>query len=241
MSNDDKPIALDGYNKMAKLFHEQADTKPHNAYYERPATLSLLPDVNGLSVLDAACGPGWYSKWLIDHGAKVTSLDASPEMIKYAKDRLSGHESSIICADLDKELPFSGGTFDIVLLPLAISYLKDLDSTLAEFNRILKKSGLFIFSDGHPFFDFNHRSSKSDNYFGSELIKITWQGFGVPIEIPFFRRPLSRVTDALWGNGFIIERILEPKPTKDFKKADPEGYEKLMKFPGFICFRCKKV
>ncbi|MEZ4812971.1 MAG: class I SAM-dependent methyltransferase [Caldisericia bacterium] len=240
MKNKNKPVAFDGYNKMAKLFHEQADTKPHNAYYERPATISLLPDVKGLSVLDAACGPGWYSEWLFNHGAKVTSLDVSPEMLKYAKERLKGYNSKIICADLDKELPFEDEIFDIVLLPLAISYLKDIEFTL-EFNRVLKNSGLFIFSDGHPFHDFSHRSSKSDNYFNSEFITITWQGFGEPIEIPFFRRSLSSVSDALWNNGFVIERILEPKPTEDFKNVDPEDYEKLMKFPGFICFRCKKL
>ncbi|WP_279387450.1 hypothetical protein [Rubrobacter taiwanensis] len=30
--------------------------------YERPATLSLLPDVAGKRVLDAGCGPGVYSE-----------------------------------------------------------------------------------------------------------------------------------------------------------------------------------
>ena len=53
---NDKPIALDPYETLAEAYASVADTKPHNAYYERPATLSLLPDVNGKRVLDAAWG-----------------------------------------------------------------------------------------------------------------------------------------------------------------------------------------
>ena len=62
----DKPIALDAYETLAEAYAAVVDTKPHNAYYERPATLSLLPEVRGKRVLDAGCGPafiqnGWLS------------------------------------------------------------------------------------------------------------------------------------------------------------------------------------
>ncbi len=36
----DKPIALDAYETLAAAYAAAVDTKPHNAYYERPATLS---------------------------------------------------------------------------------------------------------------------------------------------------------------------------------------------------------
>ena len=87
---NEKPIALDAYNTLADAYASVVDTKPHNAYYERPATLSLLPDVNAKIVLDAGCGPGVYSEWLVDHGAKVTGVDASPPMVELAKRRLAG-------------------------------------------------------------------------------------------------------------------------------------------------------
>jgi len=44
---NEKPISLDAYNTLAASYASLVDTKPHNAYYERPATLSLLPDVAG--------------------------------------------------------------------------------------------------------------------------------------------------------------------------------------------------
>lgn len=40
---------------MAEYYFKYVDTKPFNAYYERPATISLLPSVKGKNVLDAAC------------------------------------------------------------------------------------------------------------------------------------------------------------------------------------------
>lgn len=55
-----------------------------NACYERPGTIDLLPDVNGLRVLDAGCGSGVLTEWLLDHGADVTSIDLSPVMADIA-------------------------------------------------------------------------------------------------------------------------------------------------------------
>ena len=54
---DEKPIALEAYEILAEAYASVVDTKPHNAYYERPATLSLLPEVRRKRVLDASA-PG---------------------------------------------------------------------------------------------------------------------------------------------------------------------------------------
>ncbi len=84
----DKLIALDAYETLAAAYAAVIDTKPHNAYYERPATLSLMPEVKGKRVLDAGCGSGVYSEWLIEHGAEIVAVDASPKMVELAKQRL---------------------------------------------------------------------------------------------------------------------------------------------------------
>jgi 2-polyprenyl-3-methyl-5-hydroxy-6-metoxy-1,4-benzoquinol methylase len=86
----DKPVASDAYETLAEAYAAVIETKPHNAYCERPATLSLLPDVKNKRVLDARRGPGIYSEWLIKHGAEVVAVDASLKMVKLAKQRLGG-------------------------------------------------------------------------------------------------------------------------------------------------------
>jgi 2-polyprenyl-6-hydroxyphenyl methylase/3-demethylubiquinone-9 3-methyltransferase len=52
-----KPIALEAYEALAESYAARVDTKPHTACYDRPATLSLPPRVDGSRVLDAGCGP----------------------------------------------------------------------------------------------------------------------------------------------------------------------------------------
>ena len=77
-----RPISYEAYQQLADLYATAVNTKPTNAYYERPGTLSLMPDVNGMRILDAGCGAGFYAKWLVDHGADVIGLDFSENMIR---------------------------------------------------------------------------------------------------------------------------------------------------------------
>lgn len=78
-------VSFNSYQNMAEHYFEYVDTKPFNAYYERPATISLLPDVKDKKVLDAGCAAGWYTKWLLDKGAAVIAVDFSPNMIEMTK------------------------------------------------------------------------------------------------------------------------------------------------------------
>ena len=236
---DRKPIAFDAYELLAEAYASAIDTKPHNAYYERPATLSLLPDVTGLKVLDAGCGPGIYSEWLIERGATVIALDVSPRMVELAKTRV-GTLADIREADLSKPLTFlDTSSFDIVLSPLVMEYIEDWSVPLSEFYRILRPAGKFIFSITHPFFDYTYY--KSTNYFETELVGSVWTGFPkIRIHMPSFRRSLGSTLNPLIEAGFILETILEPKPTEAFKEADPKHFEELSKEPCFISIRARK-
>jgi len=233
----DKPVALDAYEKLADAYAALIDTKPHNAYLERPATLSLLPEVKDKRVLDAGCGPGVYSEWLEGHGANVVAVDASPRMVELAKKRLGNLDVRL--HDLRDPLDFlRDGSVDLVLAPLVMDYIEDWVPVLKEFNRVLVREGLFVFSMEHPFT--KSLWHKSEDYFRVERVEWLWVGFGVPISMPSFKRPLEAVVIPLSESGFIIEKILEPRPTLEFKEKLPEDYEKLSKQPGFMCVRARK-
>jgi SAM-dependent methyltransferase len=232
------PIALTAYETLAESFASRIDTKPHNAYYERPATLSLLPEVRGQRVLDAGCGPGVYTEWLIERGAEVVALDVSPKMIAFAKKRVDTR-ATFRQADISQPLDFlQDEEFDIVLSALTMDYIEDWSSVFREFFRVLVPSGHLVFSAGHPFADF--LLYKTDNYFEIELVEWEWTGFGMPVRVPSYRRPLNAVLNPLLEAGFRLECVNEPKPTEQFRQADQEDYEKLSKHPGFICIRAKK-
>ena len=236
--NDD-PIALDAYETLAEAYASVIDTKPHNAYYERPATLSLLPDVTAKRVLDAACGPGVYAECLLSRGAEVVAVDVSPKMVELARRRL-GLTVDVHHADLTKPLPFlDSESFDVVLSPLTMNYIKDWHPVFREFHRVLRPGGTFIFSVTHPSFDYVY--FKSSNYFETEFVSSEWKGFEkVRVQMPSFRRSLEATLNPIAEAGFRLDKILEPRPTEDFKKADPEEYEKLLEQPIFLCIRAGK-
>lgn len=226
------------YNDLAESYNRLIDHKPHNAYYDRPNTLSLLDDIKEKSILDAACGPGKYAEILLSKKAHVTGFDLSSEMIKYARER-NKDQGTFFVHDLSKPLTMiEDASFDYVLCALALHYIEDWNSTIKEFNRVLKSNGQLIISIEHPFFEYTYY--KATTYFKTEPVKCTWSGFGKPIEINSYRRSLNDCISPLTDNGFYITKLLEPKPTKEFKKLDPEHYKELNEFPAFMCIRAIK-
>jgi SAM-dependent methyltransferase len=227
------PLALEAYEALAEAYAARIDTKPHNAYYDRPATLSLLPDVDGKRVLDAGCGPGAYAQWLVDHGAEVLALDVSPKMVRFARRRL-GTRATVLQADFSQPLDFlPDASFDVVLSALALDYVADWRAVFREFHRLLRRAGWFIFSVGHPFADFARHND--GDYFDTELVEEEWTGFGTPARVRFYRRSLQEVLNPLLEAGFVLDSILEPQPTSEFQRAAPDDYEVLCRQPGFLC------
>jgi len=115
---DERPLGLPAFDELADEYAERVLTKAHNAYYERPATLSLLPDVGGKRVLDAGCGPGIYAEKLLECGAELSCFDVSKRMVELAIRRLAGR-APVRVADMNAPLDFlEDASFDIVLSAL---------------------------------------------------------------------------------------------------------------------------
>jgi SAM-dependent methyltransferase len=235
----DQPIALEAYSRLADAYAARIDSKAHNAHYDRPAVISLLPPVEGKRVLDAGCGPGVYAEWLAGRGAEVVGIDVCPRMVELARIWL-GDRAAVIEADLGRPLDFlPPASFDLVVSALAMDYVRDWDAAFREFFRLLRDGGRLVFSAEHPsdvFYDHHPHGS----YFAVERVECEWRGFGTPVRVPSYRRPLQAMVGPLLAAGFVLERLLEPRPVPEFKGYDPEDYEKLMRQPGFICFGARK-
>ena len=235
MSKSIREKIISAYEDMAESYNSMIEHKPHNAYYDRPNTLGLIPEVKGKSVLDAACGPGKYAEILISQGAKVTGFDISPRMVEFAKER-NKDSGTFFVHDLANPLGMlNNESFDIVLCALALHYLQDWNLTVKEFYRVLKPEGYLIISVEHPFFEFNF--FKSTRYFDVEPVKCTWTSFGKPVEVNSYRRPLHACITPLTSNGFYIDKLIEPKPVEEFEKFDPKHFKELNEFPAFMCIR----
>ena len=232
----EQPIAQAAYDQLAEAYAARIATKPHNAYYERPATLSLLPEVKDKRVLDVGCGPGVYAEILVGMGAEVVALDANPKMVAYARARV-GEGAQVILANLEAPLDFfDNERFDLVLAPLVMDYIHDWRGTFGEFHRVLKQDGVLVFSIEHPVMKYIDHQVQS-NYFQVERVAYTWRGFGSPVEVPSYRRSLADVFNPLLESGFVLDTVLELLPTVKFKENASKDYEELLRQPGFMCIR----
>ncbi len=220
-----KPVAYEAYQELAESYAAGIDTKPHNAYYERPAMIAMWPDLRGKRVLDAGCGPGVYAEILLRRGAIVTAIDVSDRMLGLARKRL-GPEADLRLIDMSFPLEmFEQESFDFVNAPLCLDYIKDWRSLFSEFMRILRPDGRIQFSCGHPAFDAEYYGT--NNYFSVEQVECTWKGFGKHVVMPSFRRSLQEIMMPLIEAGFNIQQVMEPLPTEDFKQADPQRFASL--------------
>lgn len=230
-------IAFNDYEAFAEAYVTTTNSNAYNAYYERPAMFSLLPNVEYKRVLDAGCAGGAYAEWLVNHNASVVAIDVSPKMVQLTQQRL-GNRVQVYQADLSQPLTFlPDNSFDIVVSSLTLHYIKDWDSVFKEFHRLLFPSGLLFFSTQHPLTGFQ---AGKDDYFATELIEEEWTGFGnSPVRVRFYRRPLSAITSSLANTGFIIEQIIEPRPVEECKRLNPKSYQKLSTTPWFLIIQAR--
>lgn len=228
------------YDAIAEDYARNVDAAPYNALYERPAMLRLLPEVAGMRILDAGCGSGWYAEQLLARGARVDAIDASASMVEFARRRLAANQSAarltLQVADLGSTLPFEDSIFGGAISPLVLHYMSDWRPALREIRRVLEPGGWLQLSTHHPAAD-AARLETSD-YFATEHVIDRWEWVG---RVEFYRRPLTEIFDSLLESGFVIEKVVEPVPTEEFRLAKPDSYERLMSQPEFLIVRACTV
>jgi SAM-dependent methyltransferase len=222
---------------MAEIYRDTAEDSVHNAYYDRPAVLDALGPVRGTRILDAACGPGLYASALLDAGAEVVGFDASAAMVEIARTRLGGR-AQIDLARLGEPLPYPSASFDLSVCALAIHYVQDAAAAFAELHRVLRPGGALVMSTQHPTTDWLR---KSGSYFDQVLETDVWKWPGGEQQIRYWRVPLSQLCDWATGTGFLIERLIEPRPTEAMRTRSPKHYAKLNREPCFLILRLRKL
>lgn len=224
----------DSYQDKAIQYAKNIDQKPMNIYFERPALISLLPELGQQNILDAGCGSGWLTEYMLAQGAKVTALDFNSDFVSLTQQRVQG-KAEVLQANLAEPLPvLADATFDLITCPLVMHYLKDWLPVFKEFYRVLKPDGQLIFSTHHPIIDWQNFPVES--YFSFELLEDEWD-VG---KVKFYRRPLSAMSQDLAEAGFFIERLLEPQPLEALKEIDAELFANLSKMPWRLMIRAGK-
>ncbi|MBB6123569.1 class I SAM-dependent methyltransferase [Sphingobium subterraneum] len=100
--------------------------------------VELLAPRPGEAILDLGCGDGTLTQALVDAGARVTAVDASPAMVAAAKAR------GIDAEQADGEQLAFDGLFDAVFSNAALHWMLDGPAVARGVFRALKPGGRFV-------------------------------------------------------------------------------------------------
>ena len=195
------------YDAFASDYATDNEGNLLNSFYERPAMLELLGNVQGTQVLDAGCGAGPLAAELTARGATVTGFDASSEMIAIARRGLVD-TVDLQVAQLGRPLPSPDGCFDLVAASLVLHYLEDWGPALTELHRVLKPGGRLAISVHHPIV--YRLMFPERDYFATEPWTSTSAFNGTEAELTYWHRPLHAMTDAFAEAGLRVTAIAEP-------------------------------
>jgi SAM-dependent methyltransferase len=190
----------------------------HDSYwYVRDQFFQHIVPPPGRLTLDLACGEGRVARDLRDRGHRVVGIDASPTLVRHAKEADSA--THYVVADA-AALPFPTGTFDLVVAYNSLMDVVDMPGAVKEASRVLERGGRLCISVTHPINDAGVFAGRepdspfviSGSYFGRRRFEETFERDGLQLTFRGWCYPLEDYTAALEEAGFVIERLREPRP-----------------------------
>ena len=106
----------------------------------------IVPDVDGIRVLDLACGSGPLLKILYDRNKKfkLKGADISPEELELAKARLPKGSVDLLELKAQNLTAIDDDSIDVVLCHWALTLMNPITPVLNEICRVLSSGGKFV-------------------------------------------------------------------------------------------------
>lgn len=236
----------EAYNTKAESWEESLKTNFAHAYLEKPAMDSELPEsLADQSVLVIGVGTGDELKEILKRNpSHITAIDISGELLKIAAQKFP----SIDFKEMDmSHLDFSNDTFDFVYSSLAFHYAPDWDVLLRELYRVLKKSGVVLFSTHNPVY-WAPKSKTGNTHTNERGVTLTEHTAIFPgdVHVTFYNHPdQESIKEALQYAGFSIQSFFTPQVIDaEVTDEEKEKYEKLKeknaKDPWFLVIKVVK-
>jgi len=212
-----------------------------------PATFDLIGNVEGLDVLDLACGEGYNTRILARRGARVTGVDISERLIEYARVEEENEKLSIQYYVLDAAhlKGLADNSFDLVTCFMSLQDIENYRKAVSEISRVLKLSGRFVFSIPHPCFEKIILNGKkidaARRYFQKAKYAIQWnmERLSTPFSTFSFHRTLTGYFVALSENGLYVSKLVEPRLTHETYRKYPYLQDALAR-PQSVIIACAK-
>jgi len=190
---------------MTINFKEQVDSletriKIHDKYGSKNIDQWMIDNLNlnkKKSILDLGCGDGKQIFAIYSHLKKknikkifkIIGMDEHKKLVKNANFKIQNKNIKFKVGNFDKKLPFKSNSFDLVISCFAIYYASNINNTLIEIKRVLKKNGQLFFVGPMPNnkFEFNEIVEKAaskkipkligSSRFSSEIFQKVYEKF----------------------------------------------------------------
>ncbi len=249
------------WGNVAEWYDDLLENSPdsYQAQVILPNLKRIIDPKPGMTILDIACGQGFFSRAWNEFGATVIGADISKELIKIAQEKTPSISYHVAPADKFSVIPAQ--IADVATIVLAIQNIEQLQESLSEAARTLKVSGKLIIVLNHPAFRIPQRSSwqweekdakeieyrRLDAYMSEARQEIDMTpGARKEIAKEFtisFHRPLQVYFKALTKAGFSITKLEEWISHKKSQKGPRQSEEDRMRkeIPMFLCLEATKI
>lgn len=235
-------MSVSGWEQMAEWWDDRFGDEGdlwHRALID-PPVLKLAGVVDGLRVLDLACGNGYMSRRFARQGAVVTAVDTNAPLVARARQREAEAPLGVtyLVADAAHLTSLADCTFDLVVCNMALMDIEDAAGALHEVGRVLRANGRLVASLAHPCFDKMSTSGwaieriypvttiwrKMSRYREIAAADVPWLKVqDQTIYTRTYHRPLSWYVRTLRSAGLAITALEEPEPTAEFLAASDQG------------------
>lgn len=259
--------AKKGWNIISKAYQASVRISLNDVHYgpisPGETELKLLGAVERKDSLEIGCGGGQNAIVLAKWGARSVGLDMSEEQIKYARRLAREHKVRVefYVGNMEGMDMFNDESFDVVLSSCAVGYSENPEQVFHEVFRILRKDGVFVFCVVHPIANrgkvvqYGGRKLWGlGNYFYRRKRIWKWKIEGKVAEFYGYGRTFQDYFNPLVTSGFVVEKILEPKPfplnkmteaemkkIPYFEKGYLKDYDIWRRIPFTLLFKARKT
>lgn len=243
------------WGKVAKWYDDYLkDPDSYQAKVVAPNLLRLVDLKPTESMLEIACGQGYFLDKFFAQSKNLTGLDIGAELIEIAKKK--NKNINYIVASADEKNILEGKQFDVITIILALQNIKNLDAVSENIARLLNSNGRAYIVLNHPSFRIPQHSDwyfdetkkiqgrKVDTYLSQIEIKIDMNpGTDLKEFTKSYHRSLQVYSKSFARNNLAISKIEEwisHKKSEFGPRADAEDRAR-KEIPMFMCLELKKL
>jgi ubiquinone/menaquinone biosynthesis C-methylase UbiE len=136
------------YNEWADTYDEVVNKTRD---IEARALRQIFSPIAFENILEAGCGTGKNTSFLLTRGEQILSVDFSQEMLRKAMQKVSDPKVKFMACDLKQPWPFETHHFDLVSFSLVLEHIESLDYIFHQAYEVLRAGGMLYLGELHPF------------------------------------------------------------------------------------------